>query len=539
MRTQNHDVSAKTRFEGAGASLPSTVTTPRSASATGPKSSILGTIGHTPVVRLNKIGPRHVELYAKLEAFNPMGSVKDRLALGVIEAAEGSGALKPGQTVIEATSGNTGIGLAMVCAQKGYPLVIVMSESFSLERRKLMRFLGAKVLLTPAAARGTGMFRTAKALADAHGWFFCRQFENEANADIHAATTAQEILDDFAPAGLDYWVTGFGTGGTLKGVARTLKTQSPGTQIVVAEPENSQILNSDIAQKRNPDGSAARSHPNSRAHPMQGWSPDFVPKLAGDALDAQLIDAFQPVSGAEALRLARELATREGVFCGISGGATFAAARTVAETAPAGSRILAMIPDTGERYLSTPLFDDVPEDMTLEEQELLASAPSTPRPSTSASGGASPKPSAEAVAFVEDTIVSSNEPIVMFGFEWCEFCWSVRKLFDKAGVAFRSIDVDSAEFRQDDRGGEILRALFAKIRRRTVPQVFVGGDLIGGATEVLAAFADHSLHARLAQLTPPVLPAEVEAPMAFLPKWAQKKRPEAAASRHPKERPHA
>ena len=229
----------------------------RSSAEGGPKASILDTVGGTPTVRLNNIGPRHVDLYVKLEAFNPMGSVKDRLALAAIEAAERSGALQPGQTLIEATSGNTGIGLAMVCAQKGYPLVIVMAESFSIERRKLMRFFGAKVVLTPAAERGTGMFATAKALAQKNGWFFCRQFDNEANADMHSRTTAREILADFERLGLDYWVTGFGTGGTLKGVSRVLKAESPGTRIVVAEPENSQILNSDFVQPRNDDGPAA------------------------------------------------------------------------------------------------------------------------------------------------------------------------------------------------------------------------------------------------------------------------------------------
>ena len=292
----------------AGQHLPGPPDTARTA----PYGSILETIGHTPVVRLNNIGPRHVDLYAKLEAFNPMGSVKDRLAAAVIDAAERTGDLRPGQTVIESTSGNTGLGLAMVCAQKGYPLVIVMAENFSVERRKLLRFLGAKVILTPAALRGTGMFALAERLAEAHGWYFCRQFENEANAEAHTATTAREILADFGPDRLDYWVTGFGTGGTLKGVARVLKAESPATRIVAVEPENSQILNSEIAQQRRADGAAARSHPSARAHPIQGWSPDFVPKLAGDAAAANLIDIFQPVTGADALRTTRHMAQLEG-----------------------------------------------------------------------------------------------------------------------------------------------------------------------------------------------------------------------------------
>src|SRR5579862_933945 len=236
-------------------------------------------IGRTPVVRINRLAPAHVRLYAKLEAFNPMGSVKDRLALGVIADAERSGRLKPGQTVIEATSGNTGIGLAMVCAEKGYPLVVVMSENFSVERRRLMRFLGAKVVLTPAALKGSGMLAKATELAAAHGWFLCRQFENEANADVHSRTTAPEILSAFEGERLDYFVTGFGTGGTLKGVARVLRERRPETKIVVCEPDNSPVLGSGVAQSRNPDGSPAASHPSFRPHLMQGWSPDFVPKL--------------------------------------------------------------------------------------------------------------------------------------------------------------------------------------------------------------------------------------------------------------------
>ena len=258
--------------------------------------SILDTIGHTPVVRIKKLAPAHVRLYAKVEAFNPMGSVKDRLALGIIEDAEKSGKLLPGQTVIEATSGNTGIGLAMVCAEKGYPLVVTMAENFSVERRKLMRFLGAKVVLTPAALKGSGMLAKAVELAKKHGWFLCRQFENEANADAHSRTTAPEILDAFAGERLDYFVTGFGTGGTLKGVARVLRERSPGTKVIVCEPDNSQTLGSGIPQARAPDGSPAASHPNFRPHLMQGWAPDFIPKLTEDAvlspMNATLVGFF-------------------------------------------------------------------------------------------------------------------------------------------------------------------------------------------------------------------------------------------------------
>jgi cysteine synthase A len=337
--------------------------------------NILQTIGRTPVVRINRLAPAHVNLWVKIEAFNPLGSVKDRLALGVIEAAEALGELKPGQTVIEATSGNTGIGLAMVCAQKGYPLVVTMAESFSVERRRLMRFLGAKVVTTPAALRGTGMVDKAKELAAAHGWFMTRQFENEANPDIHSRTTAQEILEDFKDDGLDYWVTGYGTGGTLKGVARVLAKESPKTKIVVCEPETAQLLGSHQGQARNPDGSPAAGHAAWTPHPMQGWTPDFIPKLTEDAVELNVIERILPIAGPDAIRCSQDLATKEGVFVGITSGATFAGALRVAEDAPKGANILCMLPDTGERYLSTPLFENVPADMTEEELAIFRSTP--------------------------------------------------------------------------------------------------------------------------------------------------------------------
>jgi cysteine synthase A len=337
--------------------------------------SILETVGNTPVVRINKLAPRHVNLFVKIEAFNPLGSVKDRLALGVIEDAERTGKLKPGQTVIEATSGNTGIGLAMVCAQKGYPLVVTMAETFSVERRRLMRFLGAKVVLTPAASRGSGMVAKAVELAERHGWFLTRQFENEANADMHSRTTAKEILEDFQGERLDYWVTGFGTGGTLKGVARVLAKERPETKIVVCEPDEAAMLSSGIEQQRNPDGSAAASHPAWRPHPLQGWSPDFIAKLAADAVDMKVISQVLRIENAEAMRWSKELARKEGIFVGITSGATFAAAWRVSTEAPEGSTILCMLPDTGERYLSTPLFADISVDMTPEELEISRSTP--------------------------------------------------------------------------------------------------------------------------------------------------------------------
>ena len=338
--------------------------------------SILGTIGNTPVVRINRLAPPGVNLFVKIEAFNPLGSVKDRLALGVIEAAEQSGQLKPGQTVIEATSGNTGIGLAMVCAQKGYPLVVTMAEQFSVERRRLMRFLGAKVVLTPAAGRAVAMVTKAVELANRHGWFLTRQFENEANADIHSSTTAREIIADFKGEKLDYWVTGYGTGGTLKGVSRVLAKEMPHTKIIVCEPEDAQLLASELEQARNADGSAASPHPAFKPHPMQGWTPDFIPKLTADVVQMKVINRVIPIPSTEAIRYARELARKEGVFVGITAGATFAGALRVCAEAPQNANVLCMLPDTGERYLSTPLFADVPAEMTPEELEISRSTPS-------------------------------------------------------------------------------------------------------------------------------------------------------------------
>jgi len=337
--------------------------------------NILETVGNTPVVRINKLAPDRGNLFLKIEAFKPVGSVKDRLALGVIEAAEKDGTLKPGQTVIEATSGNTGIGLAMVCAAKGYPLVLTMPETFSIERRKLMRFLGAKVVVTPAALRAKGMVDKTKELAAKHGWFFTRQFENEANPDMHSRTTAREILDDFKDDGLDYWVTGYGTGGTLKGVGRVLAKESPKTKIIVCEPATAPLLTSHEPQARNADGTPAAPHPAWTPHPMQGWTPDFIPKLTDDAVDLHFIEKIITVPGPEAIACSQALAKSEGIFVGITSGATFAGALKVAADAPKGANILCMLPDTAERYLSTPLFENVPVDMTDEEQAIWRSTP--------------------------------------------------------------------------------------------------------------------------------------------------------------------
>ncbi|AWI85508.1 O-acetylserine lyase [Alloyangia pacifica] len=493
--------------------------------------NILQTVGHTPIVRISKLAPEGVELYVKLEAFNPMGSVKDRLALGIIEAAERDGSLRPGQTVVEATSGNTGIGLAMVCAAKGYPLVVTMAESFSIERRKLMRFLGAKVILTPASEKGSGMIAKARELAEKHGWFLARQFENEAGPDFHSRTTAQEILDCFEDAPLDYWVSGFGTGGTLKGVARRLKAESPGTQIVAAEPDNSALLASGWCQPYNADGSPAASHPAFRPHLMQGWSPDFVPKLVDDVLREEWIDALQPVAGADAMRCAQELARHEGILCGTSGGATFAAALEVARHAPKGARILAMLPDTGERYLSTPLFAEIEEVMNAGELDIAASTPrfrfdagaSAPAPQ-SAPVAASGRAKAELEALISDPA----QPVVFFALEWCEFCWSVRKLFAAAGIEYLSVDLDGAAYREGDRGGALRRALAEKTGAVTIPQVFIGGRHVGGATETFDAFNSGALQQMLASEGREVHTEGIGNAYGFLPAWLHPRTPATA-----------
>lgn len=303
--------------------------------------NILETIGNTPVVRLNRVAPAHVEMYAKVESFNPMASVKDRLAFAIIDDAEKRGLLSPGQTVIEATSGNTGIALAMVCAARGYPFVATMAESFSIERRKIMRAMGAKVILTPAAEKGTGMVRKARELADRHGWFWASQFDNPANPAYHRNTTGPEILSDFAGRPLDYWVTGYGTGGTMTGAGEMLKLARPDIRIVATEPSAAQLL---AGEEWSP-------------HKIQGWTPDFIP----DVLNREIYDDLIPIDDDRACSVSRELAAQEGLFVGISAGATVAAALSVAEKAEEGSVILAMLPDTGERYLSSVLFDDLEE----------------------------------------------------------------------------------------------------------------------------------------------------------------------------------
>jgi cysteine synthase A len=313
--------------------------------------NILETIGDTPVIKIQKLAPAGVEMYVKAEAFNPMGSVKDRLALGVILDAEKRGLLKPGQTVIEATSGNTGIALAMVCAVRGYPFVSVMAESFSIERRRLMRFLGAKVVLTPAAERATGMVRVTEALAAKHGWFMTQQFENEANPAFHRNTTGPEILRDFADRRLDYFVSGYGTGGTISGAGQMIRMARPDVKIISTEPAGAALLEGKEWQP----------------HKIQGWTPDFIPQT----LDRDVAHQNVLVTDEESIECSQALARQEGIFCGISSGGTFAAALRVAEQAKPGEVILAMLPDTGERYLSTPLFADIPDGPD-DAQKLLA-----------------------------------------------------------------------------------------------------------------------------------------------------------------------
>ena len=485
--------------------------------------SILETVGNTPIVRINRLGPRHVNLYAKLECMNPMGSVKDRLALAAIEAAERDGSLQAGQTVVEATSGNTGIGLAMVCAVKGYPLVVVMSESFSVERRRLMRYLGAKVILTPAASKGSGMLAKAEELCEQHGWFLLRQFENPANADAHAETTAPEILRAFAADGLDYFVTGYGTGGTLNGVSRVFRQQSPNTCIVVCEPDNVPILASGIPQERDPCGAHKDSHPMFRPHLMQGWSPDFIPKLTEAVIDEQRFDRILPIAGDDALQACQALAQKEGLFVGISAGATLAGAIEVAESAEPGSNVLCMLPDTGERYLSTVMFDAINADMNSRELQISRSTPNyrfdAPPAAPSAGAEAPPQAGSKALEFVRQTTEHGEQAVVMFALEWCEFCWSVRKLMADYEIPYQSVDLDSVEYQKDNLGGEIRVALHQLTGAKTIPQIYVAGEYIGGATEFFDALKAGDMQTRLTAANVAWNQQIDRDPYTYLPSW--------------------
>jgi cysteine synthase A len=491
--------------------------------------NILETIGNTPIVRINKLAPPGVDLFVKVESFNPMGSVKDRMALSVIQQAERDGVLKPGQTVVEATSGNTGIGLAMVCAAKGYPLVLTMAESFSVERRKILRFLGAKVVLTPAELKGSGMLAKAVELAQAHDWFLVRQFENEANAEAHTLTTALEILDVFRARQLDYFVTGYGTGGTLKGAGRVLKQKSPQTKIVVCEPDNSQLLGSGIPQQREADGTPSESHPNFRPHLMQGWTPDFIPKLAEDAVAMELIDEVMPIDGNHALDMSKQLAQKEGIFCGTSGGATFSGAMKLAEASAPNSNLLCMLPDTGERYLSTPLFEGIPEQMTGEEMEIARSTPGyrfdvKAAPAPLVKEEEEPPTLTEAAeTFVTESVSDDENPVVLFALEWCEFCWAIRKLFTELGIPFKAVDLDSVAYQEEDWGGQIRAVLNARLGSNTIPQIFIGGEHLGGATDTFEAYKSGDLQMHLARLG--IEPGDLDGkdPYELLPNWLHKR----------------
>lgn len=341
--------------------------------------NITETIGRTPIVKVNRLAPAGINLYAKLEYFNPLGSVKDRLAIAIVEAGERSGKLKPGSTIVEATSGNTGIALAMVCAQRGYRFVATMAASFSIERRKVMRALGAHVIVTPAPLGGTGMVLKAEELAEKHGWFLARQFETDANAAYHAQTTGPEILSDFAGKRLDYWVTGYGTGGTFHGAGKVIKQARPDTKIILSEPKAAPLITSGTPQPRKEVlgefGAPASGHPSWTPHPIQGWTPNFIPKVCEEGLKLKLEDEIILVDGNDAMATSLALAKNEGIFCGTSGGATMKVALEVCKKAPEGSTVLAMIPDTADRYLSTPLFGSIDTEMNEGELEIAKSTP--------------------------------------------------------------------------------------------------------------------------------------------------------------------
>jgi cysteine synthase A len=368
------------------------------------------------------------------------------------------------------------------------------------------------------------MLLKAVELAEARGWFLCRQFENEANAEVHTRTTAREILDDFRGEPLHYFVTGFGTGGTLLGVSRVLKKESPDTRVVAAEPDNSQVLGSGIPQPRGADGAACGSHPSFRPHLMQGWAPDFISPLTEEAVAERLIDEILPVAGDRAMRLSRELGGREGIFVGTSSGATLAAALQVAERSPAGTNIVCMLPDTGERYLSTPLFEDIREEMTPEELALSCSTPScrfdVQAPGAQAEVKGEPAQlDPEAKRFVDETIL--NEPVVLFALEWCEFCWSVRKLFSKLGVNYLSVDLDSVEYQENDRGGKIRAVLADRLGVNTIPQIFIGGHHMGGCTDLFEAVRSGAMQERMKERGIAWDTSVDVDPYALLPKWLQ------------------
>eukprot|EP01063_Lacrimia_lanifica_P040913 TRINITY_DN942_c0_g1_i4.p2 TRINITY_DN942_c0_g1~~TRINITY_DN942_c0_g1_i4.p2 ORF type:complete len:540 (+),score=235.47 TRINITY_DN942_c0_g1_i4:67-1686(+) len=475
--------------------------------------SILTTVGKTPLVKLNRLSPKEgVDLYVKAEAFNPMGSVKDRLALGVIEWAEHHGHLQPGQTVVEASSGNTGIGLAMVCAAKGYPYVCVMAESFSIERRKLMRFLGAKVILTNPAHKASGMLIKCQELAEKHGWFNTHQFSNEANAWVHSQTTGPEITEAMGEVKLTDFFCAWGTGGTLQGVARHLRAASPETKVHCCEPDNAPLLFSGAKTEYQEDGRFKEPHPVWRPHLLQGWATDFIPKLVSDAVDAGYVDHIRHVGGDSAHATSRALAQKEGIFTGTSGGGVLSCAVEFAKTAPEGSAIVCILADTGERYLSTPLFADIPADMTAEEKEIAASTPSAPPP-----GITLPEVTEGNVKFVNDK--NAAHKVVVWSLEYCEFCWTIFGLFKALGVEYEVINVDAFKYAKDNQGNKYRAALCSVTDCKTFPQCFIDGKFFGGA-------ADACMKWKSKELQPILEAAGIEYnkdyagdAFEFLPKW--------------------
>lgn len=440
--------------------------------------------------------------------------MKDRLALGCIEWAEHHGQISPGQTVVEASSGNTGIGLAMVCAAKGYPFVCVMAESFSLERRKLMRFFGAKVVLTNPAHKGSGMVIKAKELAEKHGWFRPCQFENEANAWIHSQTTGPEILEALQGTQLDYFFTSYGTGGTLKGVAQVLREKSPNTKIMVCEPDNAPLLYSETKTEYAEDGQFKEPHPLWRPHLLQGWAPDFIPRLVDEALQAKYVDEILHVGGDAAIATSRELAQKEGIFTGTSGGGTVATALKFASTAPKGTTILVMTADTGERYLSTPLFDGIPVDMTPEEKELAATTPSAAPPDISL-----PPVTEDCITFVNET--NKKHKVVIWSLEYCEFCWTIFKFLKAIGVPYETINIDAFQYAKGNQGNKYRSALCSITEVKTFPQIFVDGKFLGGAVDACLKWKKGELQPMLetAGLKKDNFGDYDGDPFEFLPKW--------------------
>ncbi|KAL3941798.1 MAG: hypothetical protein SGARI_000475 [Bacillariaceae sp.] len=453
-----------------------------------------------------------VNVYVKLESENPGGSVKDRLAVGIIEWAEKNGQLKPGQTIVEASSGNTGIGLAMVCANKGYPLVCVMAESFSIERRKLMRFLGAQVVLTDPAHKATGMVIKAKGMSSANAW-------------IHRETTGPEIVKAFKDAGkkLDHFVCAYGTGGTLLGVGSYLKEHSPETTVHCCEPDNAPMIYSDIKTNYPDSGDPSTSfdvaHPVWRPHLFQGWAADFIPKLVNEATEGKAYDKLIHPGGRDAMATCKELARKEGIFSGTSGGGILTAALTLAKDAPTGTNILAIIPDTGERYLSTPLFDDIPADMTEEEKEIAASTPSTPPPAAGL-----PPVLPEATEWVEKKI--ADYKVTAFMLKYCEFCWTLTRFLDALGVEYERIDIDSFEYAKDNMGNKYRSALSELTECKTFPQFFVNEEFVGGAVDACSMWKKGDLQKAFKEAGITGGDGNFNGyegdPFEFLPKWMTK-----------------